>query len=178
MKKASILLSIAAALSLFCSGCATVAGSRYDNDQQKDSVGVAVGESHEVPASAAVADINIYQVDGLEVGPLGWLFNFNHQTRFFDKAGTVWVSPGKHVLALTFSKNNPVTGNTGQAPVSPDVTGSGTVDVDFAANHTYRVSASLVSQDRFEVTLWDETRGLATRSSAGQWEFAGWRGTQ
>jgi hypothetical protein len=36
---------------------------------------------------------------------------------------------------------------------------------------------SFGSQDKFKVTLWDETSGLATRSSVGHWEFAGWRGT-
>jgi len=172
MKKADVLLGIVATFSLFFSGCATTAGPKYDNNQQKDSASVAVGQSSGYSPLAEVADVNIYQVDGLEVGPLGWLFNLNRQTRFLDKAGVVWVSPGKHVLVLTFYQNKTPAGSTGTS----DVTGSGTIDTEFAANHLYRISASLGSQDKFEVTLWDETSGLATRSSVGHWEFAGWRG--
>jgi hypothetical protein len=173
MKNAAILLGIVATFSLFCGGCATTAGPKYDNNQQNDSASVAVGESAGYSPLAEVADVNIYQVDGLEVGPLGWLFNLNRQTRFLDKAGVVWVSPGKHVLVLTFYQNKP-----GGSTSTPDVTGSGTIDAEFAANHRYRISASLGSQDKFEATLWDETSGLATRSSAGHWEFTGWRGAQ
>jgi hypothetical protein len=178
MKKIAIPLGIVAACSLFYGGCATPAGPKYDNNEQKDSASVVVGERSGFSPTAEAADVNIYQVDGLEVGPLGWFFNVNHQARFLDKAGTVWVSPGKHVLALTFYKNMPVAGSAGQAPVSPDVTGSGTIDAEFAAGHKYAIIASIGSQDRFEVALWDETGGLPTRSSAGHWEFAGWRGTQ
>jgi hypothetical protein len=174
MTKAIILLGIVATFGLFFGGCATVAGPKYDYDENKESPSVAVGESFKSSPSTGEADVNIYQIDGLAVGPLGWLFNFNRQARFLDKAGKEWVSPGRHVLALTFYQNKPAAGSTSGA----DVTGSGTIEAEFAASHMYGITASLGVQDRFEVTLWDETGGLATRSSVGHWEFAGWRATQ
>jgi hypothetical protein len=174
MTKAATLFGIVTIFSLFCGGCATVAGQKYKYNENEESPSVAVGESFSGPSSAGEADVNIYQVDGLEVGPLGWLFNFHHQARFLDKAGKEWVSPGRHMLALTFYQNKPAAGSTGGS----NVTGSGTVAAEFTASHQYAITASLGSQDKFEVTLWDETGGLATRSSVGHWEFAGWRGVQ
>jgi hypothetical protein len=172
MKKAATLVSILATFSLFLSGCATTAGSKYDYNENKDSPSIAVGESFKNSPFIDEADVNIYQIDGLEVGPLGWLFNFNHQGRFLDKAGKVWVSPGRHALALTFYQDKPAAVNTSGS----DVTGSGMIEAEFAAGHEYGITVSLGSQDKFEVTLWDETSGLATRSSVDHWEFAGWRG--
>jgi hypothetical protein len=119
----------------------------------------------------------IDQIDGFEVGfpSSGAIFNFGHQAQPWDKAGKVWVAPGKHTFVLSFDRseteaqsnwNHPGTGT------ATDISATGTVDAELAAHHAYRFVA-WASGTAFSVTLWDETGGFANRSNIGNWIFSG-----
>jgi hypothetical protein len=182
MKKTAILLSIAATFSLFFGGCATAARPKYLNTEQKDSASVGVGQTlgasspyagdPNVSINNKFSDVFINKIDDLEA-------NFPARgVPFFDTRKQLYISPGKHALVLTFNEIDDCY----------VYTGSGTVEAEFTANHIYRITACAapytparcifaanytIIAARFDVTLWDETGGIATRASVGNWGIDG-----
>ncbi|HTQ30282.1 MAG TPA: hypothetical protein VMI53_03645, partial [Opitutaceae bacterium] len=147
-------------------------GPKYAYTEQKDSASVGVGQTLKIAGIfrspyAGKADVSIDQIDGLEVGFPSGIFNLDQQSQLWAKAGKVWISPGKHALALTFSQLTP---DETSGPFT--FTGSYTVDAEFAADRMYRFTASSY-EDLCCINLWDETGGPATRSCSGSWVFRG-----
>lgn len=144
-------------------------GPKYLYTEQSDSASVGVGQTLNGffrSPYAGESDVSIDQIDGMEVGFPRVVSDPDQQSRLWAKAGKVWLSPAKHALALTFSQVAPVTDGTFT------FTGSYTVEAEFSINHMYRFTASSYG-DLCCINLWDETGGLATRSSAGSWIFRG-----
>jgi hypothetical protein len=190
-RAAYILSGIVMTLGLFCGGCAT--GPQYLYTGQKDSASIALGPapvaavaqapmtwsgfwSRFIPkfgrSSAPMeAGVSIRRIDGLYLG--GSVFDFSPKP-YIDKAGKISIPPGTHtlVLMLGYSDSESIYNDGGTTVTTTNINASDPVDVVFAANHVYRFEASL-SGSTFEVTLWDETGGVATRSTTGNWVFAG-----
>lgn len=130
---------------------------------------------------AGNGEVNIDKIDGLEAGfpsgqwgQIGELLD--NQRVLWDKAGKVWISPGRHTLAVTTTQDQEVTyGPLNDGTVGPSEQwyeiATGTIDAEFAANHIYRLTTSSGS----DATLWDETDGVANRSVVGTWAFNGKR---
>jgi hypothetical protein len=193
-----ILLGAVMTLGLFCGGCAT--GPQYLYTEQKDSASVGVGQtippvktpyvgsSWNRPWSgfttspspyAGDGTVNIDKIDGLAAGfpagPWGQIADtFDDRRMLWIGAGKVWISPGRHTLALTTTQDEGETdGRMNDGSYGP-VTGwveiaTGTIDAEFAANHIYRLTTSSGS----DAILWDETDGMAKRSKVGIWAFKG-----
>jgi hypothetical protein len=195
---AYISLGIVMTLGLFCGGCAT--GPQYLYTEQKDSASVGVGQT--IPPVntpyvgpllsrpwsgfttspspyAGSGNINIVKIDGLDAGfpsgPWGQMVDtFDDRRMLWDQAGKVWISPGRHTLAISMIADAGETdGQRNDGSIGPvsdwSESATGTIDAEFVANHMYR----LISWEAFDVTLWDETNGMATRSKVGTWKFKG-----
>jgi hypothetical protein len=187
MKKAAILSGIVTIFGLFFSGCAT--GPKYLYTEQKDSASVGVGPAPDAAVASAPktwsefwsklrspdpieATVGIQQVDGLS---LGSSFFDSSPKQYLDKAGNISMSPGNHTLVLTFNHSDSDTESNADGSsteTTTDISAMGTVNVEFAANHIYRLEAFL-SGSVFSVTLWDDTGGPSERSRAGYWMFTG-----
>jgi hypothetical protein len=155
------------------------------------------------PAYQGTTEVYITQIDGLGLGYGTSFTSLNGviSNLIFDPNNhqqmQAWVAPGEHTLSLRFYDDsrtvstdvwNDQTLSTDTVVTATIVRATGVVFAEFAANHTYRlVASSSLSEvgsgflSRFlhkesstvEVTLWDETGGLAMRSRVGSWEFTG-----
>ena len=171
------------ALTAEFSGCVTRPSARsassisldrnYTYTEKQHFASVVVGEDFSGEEALKEADVNIYLIDGKTAGTLFHLPGVKHQTLRADKAGGVWVSRGSHALSLTYFWRIPASGDSGSRT---DVAGAGSIEANFVADHAYALTAILSGKNEFAVTLWDETNGMAARTSIGHWEFAGWTG--
>jgi hypothetical protein len=149
---------------LLLGGCATV--PRYGYAPQHDSASVGVGQTLNGLSTspyAGGADVVISRIDGQGVG---------YPASLYEARTAVFVSPGRHSIVLSINSVRETDKNNGEWASTSAVSATGSFNAEFLANHAYRFTAELEG-GRFEVTLWDETGGLATRSSAGGWEFGG-----
>lgn len=168
VRKPTFLLAIVTTYGLLCCGCAT--GPRYTYTQQKDSASVSGPITPFQNRDNGTCSIRIVQVDGLTA-------NFDASSPGINwptSKKSLYLEPGKHVLALDIGEIDTETGDTGHG--ASGITGavaSGstpTINVEFKANHTYRFAAYLV-RGWIDLTLWDETDGAKTRSEVANWTF-------
>jgi hypothetical protein len=198
MKKAPVLLGILTVFGLFCGGCSTA--PQYLYTEQKDSASVGVGQT--IPPVntpyvgpllsrpwsgfttspspyAGNGKVNIDKIDGLDAGfpsgPWGQIADtFDDRRMLWNDMGKVWIAPGRHTLAVSMIADAGETdGRLNDGSYGPALdwveSATGIIDTEFAANHTYR----LTSSGGFDLTLWDETDGMAKRSEVGTWAFTG-----
>ena len=160
----------------------TTYGQKYVYTQGKDSAEIAAGLGHFlVSADRGDSSVTIERVDGFAA-------DFSASTAgtplsFSGDEKPLPLSPATHLLTVALRQYVPtgVVGYQNGVAVGLGVDAislEAFVKIDFAAGHTYRLTARRVNS-AFDLTLWDETgAGVATGPAAkpviaGTWEFAG-----
>jgi hypothetical protein len=162
------ILGVVTTAILLCDGC--VVGPKYNYAQQRDS---AIVEGPVVPIQGpenGSCNVIISKIDGLADSFTASGKGLNWPV--FEFVKPLYLAPGKHALVLSISEIDETYGNVGHGEtgeIAAYTSGSKpTINVEFAANHVYRIGANLEG-GAIVIVLWDETGGPKTRSRVATW---------
>jgi len=155
--------------SLLLAGCAS--GPRYSYTQAPDSARILAYNAPSPFPNDTSCYITVTKLDGRR---LAFSASIPGLRRLLGKPSEpLYLSPGTHTMTLDLSEIDNVIGPNSDASgiVATDSSGGTKVIVfAFLRGHVYRMAGHL-SGGAFDITLWDESDGAATRKVAGEWQM-------